>query len=61
MTPELTKEARDALAWAIDNGVISSGQETEESIIKTVENQEIVSFCNSKGTVSFDIHDVIYS
>ena len=60
MSPQLTKEARDALVWAIDNGVIDPDQETEKSIIETVEDQEIVSFCNSNGTVSFDIHDVIY-
>jgi len=60
MSPQLTKEAREALTWAMENGVILPGQETEESIIQTVEDQEIVSFCTSKGTVSFDIHDVIY-
>jgi hypothetical protein len=61
MTSQLTKEARGALVWAIENGVIDPGQQTEKSIIETVEDQEIVSFCTAKGTVTFDIHDVIYS
>ena len=59
MIKRLNQEARKALKEAMEKGIIKQGTETEKSIVETVEEQEVVSFCSSKGCVTFDKWDVI--
>ena len=52
----LTNEAREALAKGHADGTI---KDTEEQIIETVLKQEVVSYCSSVGTYTFDYMDVV--
>jgi len=53
----LTNESLKALDQARVNGIC---EDTEQEIIDIVLEQEIVSYCTSKGCVSFDVHDVVF-
>ena len=52
----LTNEAREALAKGQEDGTIT---DTEAQIIETVLKQEVVSYCSSAGTYTFDYMDVV--
>ena len=53
----LNKAAVEAYVWAKEKGILS---DTIDEIIDIVLDQEIVSYCSSNGTVSFDIDDIIF-
>ena len=54
---KLTAEARQARDWALQKGI---PVDSIEVIIKTVLDQEVVSYCSEQGTVTFDYLDVVY-
>ena len=54
---KLTQEAVQARDWALQKGI---PVESIEVIIKTVLDQEVVSYCSEQGTVTFDHFDVVY-
>lgn len=51
-----TREATEAHQYALEKGITS---DTEQEIIDIVLEQEIVSYCTSKGCVSFDVNDLV--
>ena len=51
----LKPEARQARDWALEKGI---PVDSVDEIIKTVLDQEIVSYCSENGTVTFDYLDV---
>ena len=55
----LTQEAIERITWAEEKGILDAGEYTPEQIAGIVAEQEIVSMCTSKGTVSFDIDDLV--
>ena len=55
----LTKEAKERLDWAVEQGILWADEETPESIAQTCWEQEIVSFCSQHGSVCFDMEDVV--
>lgn len=54
----LTREAKNRLDWAIEQGILRANEETPESIADICLEQDIVSFCSAHGSVCFDIEDV---
>ena len=56
----LNYEGIQTLNYAIMKGIIDEGEETPETISKILMGQDIVSFCNENGCVSFDYTDVIF-
>ena len=56
MTLVFNKTAMEAYEWAVDNGICD---DPIEDIIDIVMDQEVVSYCTSKGSVTFDIYDVV--
>lgn len=50
----MTEEATKAWRWAFAEAIT---EDTPEDIWHIVEEQEIVSYCTSKGSVSFDADD----
>ena len=52
----MTEKAADAWHWATAQGITD---EQPSEIFETVMQQEIVSFCTSAGTVSFDTADFV--
>lgn len=55
----LTQEAIERIEWANNKGI--TVDYTPEEIAEIIEEQEIVSFCTPKGTVSFDVDDLTYA
>lgn len=55
MVYALNREALEAYDWAFDLGIVD---DTVEEIVQIVLDQEIVSYCSDKGTVSFDVYDL---
>lgn len=53
----MTKEATNAWRWAFSEAIT---EDTPEDIWHLVREQSIVSYCTSKGSVSFDADDFIY-
>ena len=53
----LNRNAIDAFIQGEKEGIID---ESIDWIISTVLEQEIVSFCTSKGTISFDVEDLVH-
>ena len=53
---QLSRQAYDKLLLARDQGLTN---DTEQDIITTVLEQEIVSYCNHEMQVSFDIYDIV--
>ena len=51
----LKPEARQARDWALEKGI---PVDSVDEIIKTVLDQEVVSYCSENGTVTFDYLDV---
>lgn len=51
----LNREAQEAYDRAFDLGVVD---DTVDEIIQIVLDQEIVSYCSSEGTFSFDVYDL---
>ena len=49
-------EARQARDWALEKGI---PVDSVDEIIKTVLDQEVVSYCSENGTVTFDYLDVV--
>ena len=52
----LEQEAQEAYDWAFDLGIVD---DTVDKIVEIVLDQEIVSYCSDKGTVSFDVYDLV--
>ena len=52
---KLNDIAMDAYFYGLSKGIVN---ENPQWIIETVLEQEVVSFSTSKGTVTFDIHDI---
>jgi transcriptional regulator CtsR len=52
----LNTAALETLQYAIDNNITT---DSKEEIIETILDQEIVSYCNHRGCVSFDIDDLL--
>ncbi len=57
---KFNRDAFERYIRACEKGILTHNAETEteQEIIETVLKQEIVSFCSSKGCVSFDISDI---
>lgn len=53
----LKKPAMEAYKEGVKNGTISSSM---QEVIDTVIEQEVVSYCSTKGTYTFDYMDVDY-
>ncbi len=53
----LKKPAMEAYKEGVKNGTISSSM---QEVIETVIEQEVVSYCSTKGTYTFDYMDVDY-
>ena len=51
----LKPEALQARDWALEKGI---PVDSVDEIIKTVLDQEVVSYCSENGTVTFDYLDV---
>ncbi len=52
----LNDSALKTLQYARDNNITT---DSKEEIIETILDQEIVSYCNYRGCVSFDIDDLL--
>lgn len=52
---EFTRKAYETYLNALSKGLT---KDTEEEIIQIILEQEIVSYCTSKGCVSFDYNDL---
>ena len=52
---EFTRKAYERYLNAKEKGIVT---DTEQEIIDIIYEQEIVSYCTSKGCVSFDYNDV---
>jgi len=59
MDYSLTKKAKEVLDYAIYKGIIGETYDNEGGIIQILNDQEIVSFCNKYGCVSFDQDDLL--
>ena len=52
---EFNRKAFEAYQYGVERGIVS---DTESEIINIILRQEIVSYCTSKGCVSFDYNDL---
>lgn len=50
-----SQEALEAYEYGVDQGIVD---DTMDEIIQIVLDQEIVSYCSEKGTISFDVYDL---
>ena len=57
---ELNRKAFERYINACEKGILTHDAETatEQEIINTILEQEIVSYCTSEGCVSFDYNDL---
>ena len=52
---EFNRKAFEAHQYGVERGIVS---DSESEIISIILEQEIVSYCTSKGCVSFDYNDL---
>lgn len=56
----LTQDAHERIIWAEQKGIFDVDEYSPSEIAEIVADQEIVSMCSPKGTVCFDIDDLVF-
>ena len=55
----LTQDAHERIIWAEHKGILDADEYSPNEIAAIVAEQEIISMCSPKGTVCFDIDDIV--